>query len=104
MVRRIMIAMLAASFPAWFDARAAVQGAEQPMRLYVFDGGVLESDPARYRLKPDEVATSQLSVAAFLIVHPRGTLMWDTGAIADDTWMPEARPRQHPVLSNSADR
>src|SRR5262245_46596879 len=57
-------------------------------RLYVFDGGVLESDPARYRLRPAEVATTQLSVAAFLVVHPKGTLMWDAGAISDDTWAP----------------
>jgi glyoxylase-like metal-dependent hydrolase (beta-lactamase superfamily II) len=75
------------------------------LRLYVLDGGVLDSDPARYRLKPEEVATAQLSVAAYLIAHPRGTLMWDTGAIADDTWTPTGKPvRRHLVLSNGQDR
>jgi glyoxylase-like metal-dependent hydrolase (beta-lactamase superfamily II) len=64
------------------------QAQTKPLRLYVFDGGVLESDPARYRLTPQDVKTTQLSIAAFLIVHPNGTLMWDSGAIADDSWTP----------------
>ena len=74
-------------------------------RLYVIDGGVLESDPGRYRLSPSEVATTQLSVAAYLIVHPRGTLMWDSGAIQDGSWTPTGSPVvRRLVLSNSQDR
>jgi N-acyl homoserine lactone hydrolase len=77
----------------------------QPIRLYVFDGGVLDSDPERYRLKKDEVATTQLSIAAFLVVHPRGTLMWDAGAIADDTWTPAGAPvPRRLLLSNGQER
>jgi hypothetical protein len=73
--------------------------------LYVIDGGVLESDPGRYRLSPSEVATTQLSVAAYPIVHPRGTLMWDSGAIQDGSWMPTGSPVvRRLVLSNSQDR
>ena len=85
----------------------AIGLAQQPraLRLYVFDGGVLESDPARYRLKPDEVKTTQLSVAAFLVVHPRGTLMWDSGAIADDSWTPTGKPVERRfMLSNGQPR
>jgi glyoxylase-like metal-dependent hydrolase (beta-lactamase superfamily II) len=81
--------------------------AQQPpaLRLYVFDGGVLESDPARYHLTPAEVKTTQLSVAAFLVVHPRGTLMWDSGAIADDSWTPTGAPVERKlVLSNGQPR
>jgi N-acyl homoserine lactone hydrolase len=62
------------------------------VRLYVLDGGVLESDPTRYRLTPQEVRTTQLSVTAFLIVHPRGSLVWDTGAVPDDSWTPTGQP------------
>ena len=75
------------------------------LRLYVLDGGVLESDPGRYRLKPEEVSTTELSIAAYLIVHPKGTLLWDTGAIADDSWTPTGKPvRRRLVLSNGEDR
>ena len=77
----------------------------QSVRLYVLDGGVLESDPARYRLKPEEVGRRELSIAAYLVVHPKGTLLWDTGAIADDSWTPGNRAvRRHLVLSNGQDR
>jgi N-acyl homoserine lactone hydrolase len=52
-------------------------------RLYVFDGGVLASETARYRLTDADVQEVALSVASFLVVHPRGVLMWDAGAVAD---------------------
>lgn len=93
------------------DAQGRRPAPVPSVRLYVIDGGVLESDPARYRLKPEEVARTQLSVAAYLIVHPKGTLMWDAGAIADDSWTPGSRAvpanravRRHLVLSNGQDR
>lgn len=53
------------------------------LRLYVFDGGVLRSETARYRLTDAEVGEVALSVASYLVVHPRGVLMWDAGAVAD---------------------
>lgn len=86
---------------------SAAGGAQQsaPLRLYVLDGGVLESDPGRYRLKNDEVAATQLSIAAYLVVHPKGTLLWDSGAIADDSWTPTGRPvARRLVLSNGQER
>jgi N-acyl homoserine lactone hydrolase len=52
-------------------------------RVYVLDGGVLASETARYRLTDADVQEVSLSVASFLVVHPRGVLMWDAGAVAD---------------------
>jgi N-acyl homoserine lactone hydrolase len=52
-------------------------------RVYVFDGGVLASETARYRLTDADVEAVELSVASYLIVHPRGVLVWDAGAVAD---------------------
>ena len=51
------------------------------LRLFVFDCGTLKADPARFRLKAEEVATTDLSVPCFLVVHPGGRLMWDPGAV-----------------------
>jgi N-acyl homoserine lactone hydrolase len=90
-------------------AASVLAGAAQntsALRLYVFDGGILESDPGRYRLKPNEVVTSQLSIASYLVVHPRGTLMWDAGAVSDSWWVPDGgRPVvKQLVLSNGQDR
>ena len=53
-------------------------------RLYVLDGGVLDSSPASYQLADDEVRTAQLSIAAYLIEHPDGVLLFDSLGIADE--------------------
>lgn len=80
-------------------AAAGVSGpaaqAPPPLRLYVFDGGVLESDPARYRLTKEDVSATQLSIASFLVAHPRGVLLWDTGAVPDGEWTPTGMPVVH---------
>lgn len=54
------------------------------LQLYVLDGGVLGSDPGNYNLRDDEVESASLSIAAYLIVHPNGVLLWDAGAVVDD--------------------
>ena len=85
--------------------RAQSKPAPAALRLYVFDGGTLESDPARYQLTKEDVKVTQLSVAAYLIVHPKGLLMWDTGAVPDSEWMPTGSPvRQRLVLSDGQER
>ncbi len=70
------------------------------LRLYVFDGGTLASaDMGRYRLTTAEVATTKMSVTCFLVVHPRGVLMWDVGAVPDAAWTPTGKPElQHLTL------
>ena len=71
-------------------------------RLYVFDCGMLEGDPIRFNLKREEMATTDMSVACYLVVHPKGTLMWDTGAVPDaDVKSENQRTRYHVVLANT---
>jgi N-acyl homoserine lactone hydrolase len=55
------------------------------VRLYVFDCGVLKmADPLPlFGLKKDEVAATDLADAAYLIAHPKGTLMWEAGLVPD---------------------
>jgi N-acyl homoserine lactone hydrolase len=49
-------------------------------RLYVFDCGTLVfNKPEDYNLKRDEVSDSNMGVTCYLVVHPRGTLIYDTG-------------------------
>ena len=75
------------------------------VRLYVLDGGTLQSDPARYRLTKEDVGTTELSVGAYLIVHPKGILMWETGAVPDADWTPTGKPMaQRIVLPDSQER
>jgi len=53
----------------------------------------------------EEVATSDLSVACFLVAHPKGTLIWDTGAIPDADWKPTGGAvARHVTLPDSPQR
>jgi glyoxylase-like metal-dependent hydrolase (beta-lactamase superfamily II) len=72
----------------------------------VFDCGTLHiADTGRFGLKAEEVATSDLAVPCFLIAHPKGTLIWDTGAVPDAAWKPTgAAVTHHVVLPDSQER
>jgi N-acyl homoserine lactone hydrolase len=60
---------------------------DSALKLYVFDCGRLKSgNPAP--LIERGVTTTDMSVAAYLIVHPRGTLLWDSGVIPDEMIQP----------------
>jgi N-acyl homoserine lactone hydrolase len=70
-------------------ARAQQRKAQPPKsaRLYVFDCGSLNiPDISPYQLKKEEIATNYMSVPCFLIAHPKGTLMWDVGAVPDSAF------------------
>lgn len=55
------------------------------VRLYILDCGTIVSmDPESYDLRPNEIKGSlDFITPCYLVVHPRGTLMWDVGQIAD---------------------
>lgn len=57
----------------------------QSVRLYVFDCGFLNmSDPASFGFTKEEIGEKQpFAVPCYLVVHPKGTLMWDVGLIPD---------------------
>lgn len=61
------------------DATAATH-APPAVRLYVLDCGTLIfNHPEDYNLAREEVRHTNMSVACYLVVHPRGTLLFDTG-------------------------
>lgn len=75
-------------------------------RLYVFDCGTLDvADLGRFRLTREEVVTDKLSVGCYLVEHPRGTLMWDTGAVPDMMVAREGPPATYRLqLPNGQER
>jgi N-acyl homoserine lactone hydrolase len=83
MFRTALRHALAVFFVVAMASGLEAQGNGASPRLYVLDGGVLASETARYRLTDADVEEVALSVASFLIVHPRGVLLWDAGAVAD---------------------
>ena len=76
------------------------------VRLYVLDCGTLHiTNTARLGFAKEELATTDLSVACFLVAHPKGTLIWDVGAVPDRTWKPNGRPTtQHVALPDGQQR
>jgi glyoxylase-like metal-dependent hydrolase (beta-lactamase superfamily II) len=64
------------------------------VRLYVLDCGVLlYHSLLRFGYKDGEVKPTTLSDACYLIDDPgKGTMIWDTGAIADNLWQADGIP------------
>ena len=49
-------------------------------RLYVFDCGTLiNNKPEDYNLKREEVKDTNMGVTCYLVIHPKGLLIFDTG-------------------------
>ncbi|MBS0375765.1 MAG: N-acyl homoserine lactonase family protein [Proteobacteria bacterium] len=93
---------LAAGFVAAALALGSLAASAEPaaggtgLRLYVLDCGAIHvADTARYELRREEVETDLLSVPCYLVHHPRGLLVWDTGAVPDAEWQPTGRPLVH---------
>jgi glyoxylase-like metal-dependent hydrolase (beta-lactamase superfamily II) len=72
------------------------------VKLYIFDLGQLKSANPQPLLDRG-ITVTDMSVVAYLIVHPRGTLVWDTGTIPDELIKPGgttvARATVHKTLS-----
>src|SRR5262245_39164855 len=59
---------------------SAAQAAPTNLRLYVFDCGYLINlNPETYNLTRQDVPDPTMSVPCFLIAHPNGVLIYDTG-------------------------
>src|SRR3954470_8812718 len=51
-----------------------------PLRLYVLDTGLIEcADYAMFSPSAEPGAYQEMTVRSYLVVHPEGTLLWDTG-------------------------
>jgi N-acyl homoserine lactone hydrolase len=95
---RIVPAILAAAVSAAFGflpANAQQPQPPQSLRLYVLDcGKITPPNVGNYGLKPNEVADTRMVTPCFLIAHPRGSLMWDTGEIPDSAFKDGASPQK----------
>jgi glyoxylase-like metal-dependent hydrolase (beta-lactamase superfamily II) len=96
---RTIAALILSLFP--LPAQTSAPQPVKSVRLYVFDCGRLKSGNPQVLLDRG-VKVTDMSVEAFLIVHPRGTLLWDSGVIPDELVRPEgtveARATVHTTL------
>jgi N-acyl homoserine lactone hydrolase len=57
------------------------------LRVYLFDCGLIKGEnPIEYGLSKGEVNNPDMVVPCYLIVHPKGTLMWDAGVTPDSAF------------------
>ena len=60
------------------------------LRLYVFNCGSIKAmSVTTYGFKEGEVAPRDFVVTCYLVVHPKGALMWDVGLTPDAALKPE---------------
>ena len=84
----LAVASLAAQTPPHHPPKAP-----KSLRLYVFDCGVLKpADAKAFGFKNEEIAVLEMSVPCFLIVHPKGTLLWDAGVVPDSDFKGDGSP------------
>ncbi len=100
MSTRIVPCILAAAvFTAFGFSPANAQQPRKPqppqsLRLYVLDcGKITPASVEAYGLKPSEMANTEMITPCFLIVHPRGTMIWDTGEIPDSAFQSGVSPQ-----------
>jgi N-acyl homoserine lactone hydrolase len=97
-VRTVPCILAASVFTAFGVPAANAQQKPQPpqsLRLYVLDCGIITpANVDNYGMKPNEVADTRMVTPCFLIAHPRGTLMWDTGEIPDSAFKDGISPQK----------
>ena len=72
------------------------------LRLYVFDCGTIKGlDPALFQFKKEDLKDADMVVPCYLVVHPKGTLMWDVGVIPDSAFKGHT-PVTQPLLMAKA--
>jgi len=82
-VKFAIILVIAAS---WCFAQPAKKPAPpKSARIYIFDCGTIHAmNVTTYGFKEGEVPARDFFVPCYLIVHPKGALMWDVGVVPDE--------------------
>jgi glyoxylase-like metal-dependent hydrolase (beta-lactamase superfamily II) len=95
-MKRLSLVLVAAAVVA------ACTTAPPALRLYVFDNGEITGlDPKLFGFAREELKEVDFVNVSYLVVHPRGTVMFDTGGIGDEHFGADGSPVKEGVLSAS---
>ena len=87
-------ALIGLAAPPSANAQTGKPTPPKSVRLYVLDcGKITVANGDSMGFKPGELATSNMVTPCFLIVHPRGTMIWDTGEIPDSAFKSGVAPQ-----------
>jgi N-acyl homoserine lactone hydrolase len=98
--RRIVLFLMTAALLA---PQPIAQSRPQPPktpRIYIFEnGGIKGLDPKLFNFTREELKEVDFVNISYLIVHPRGTLMLDSGAIPDSHLKADGSPVTEGIMS-----
>jgi glyoxylase-like metal-dependent hydrolase (beta-lactamase superfamily II) len=95
----ITVAALAVAMLALTTAQQR-PAAVKSVRLYVFENGSIRGlDPKLFNFTREELKEVDFTNTSYLIVHPKGTLMFDAGAIEDSHFKGDGTPVTEGILS-----
>jgi N-acyl homoserine lactone hydrolase len=74
----------------------------QATRLYVFENGYIRGLSTKlFNFAPEEIKQPDFVNVSYLVVHPKGTLQFDAGAIPDSHFKGDGAPVTEGILSAS---
>lgn len=86
-----VIAAAAAGF--WTAGFAQAPKPPKSLRMYVLDCGIITvANGDSMGFKPGQLKQPNMVTPCFLIVHPKGSMMWDTGEIPDSAFASGVKP------------
>jgi N-acyl homoserine lactone hydrolase len=102
-IRRTIVLLSALAALATIVAEAqSRRPAVNSLRLYVFEAGNIRGlDPKLFNFKREELKEVDFVNTAYLIVHPKGTVMFDTGAVPDSHFKGDGAPITEGIMSAS---
>ena len=97
----LLLALLVVSIAATTSILAQSRPAPpKTPRLYIFDVGAIKGlDPKLFNVTRDEIKEPDFVNIAYLIVHPKGTLMFDAGAVPDSAFKGDGTPVVEGIMS-----
>ena len=102
-MRRTMVLLFAAAVlvTTALGAQSRRPAVASP-RIYVFEAGNIRGlDPKLFNFTREELKEVDFVNIAYLIVHPKGTLMFDTGAVPDSHFKADGAPITEGIMSAS---
>src|ERR1043165_1981937 len=100
-MKRLLLGIVVIAF-AWSAVPDAQKRPTAPktLRLYIFDDGEIKGvDPKLFGFTREQLKEVDFVNQSYLIVHPRGTVMFDTGGIGDDKFPADGGPAKEGIMS-----
>ena len=99
-MKRVLFIAFALAVVAGITPSAQRREPLRTPRIYIFDGGRIDGlDTKLFGFTREEVKEPNFRLTSYLIVHPRGTLMFDSGGIPDSAFTTDGTEVKQGVMA-----